>query len=176
MRRGELLSLKWFQVQIANVNEPYIEITQAKNNKKRFIPLNEDMVSLFEQLRSNRQESDSVFLNYRNEPLKFIDNQFRNTLEKAGIEDFRFHDLRHTFASHYVMSGGDLLSLKEILGHSDLKMVERYSHLSSSYKSQMINNLSGRFSRWQKFATYLPPEKKSENLLEKNEALSWLVT
>ncbi|UCF64811.1 MAG: tyrosine-type recombinase/integrase, partial [bacterium] len=66
-------------------------------------------------------------------------------LEKSGISDFKFHDLRHTFASHYVMNGGDLISLKYILGHSTLKMVERYSHLTSSYRVKMMNNLRGKF-------------------------------
>jgi integrase len=99
-----------------------------------------------------------------------VDTLFKNALRKAGIKDFRFHDLRHTFASHYVMSGGDLLSLKEILGHSDLKMVERYSHLASAYKSKMINNLTGKFTAEKKFATYLPPEGKREDFTKKVEA------
>ena len=71
---------------------------------------------------------------------------FVNALKRAGIEDFRFHDLRHTFASHYVMNGGDLLALKEILGHSDMKMVERYAHLASAHKRRQINNLKGKFT------------------------------
>ncbi|MBN1472388.1 MAG: tyrosine-type recombinase/integrase [Syntrophaceae bacterium] len=67
-------------------------------------------------------------------------------LTRAWITDFRFHDLRHTFASHYIMSGGDMLSLKEILGHSNMKIVKRYTHLASAHKHRQINNLKGKFS------------------------------
>ena len=61
--------------------------------------------------------------------------------DESHISDFRFHDLRHTFASHFVMSGGDHLSLKEILGHKSMKMVERYAHLASAHKRNMVNKL-----------------------------------
>ena len=81
----------------------------------------------------------------------------------SEIEDFRFHDLRHTFASHYVMSGGDLLSLRDILGHSNLKMVERYSHLGSAYKQRMINYLNRSFSECHLSVTLEPEDKDLEN-------------
>ncbi len=54
-------------------------------------------------------------------------------LERAGIRDFRFHDLRHTFASWYMMSGGDLYELSKLLGHSNIKMTERYADLARAH-------------------------------------------
>ena len=57
-----------------------------------------------------------------------LNNGFKAALKRAGIEDFRFHDLRHTFASHFVMRGGDLKALQEILGHKTLTMTMRYAH------------------------------------------------
>jgi len=143
MRLGEILSLKWDQIHIDAVLEPYIEIAETKNNKKRFVPLNDDMVDLMESLKNNN--SRFVFLGVRGEPLKSVTKPFANALKRAGIKDFKFHDLRHTFASHYVMNGGDLLALKEILGHSNLKMVERYAHLATAHKRRQINNLNGKF-------------------------------
>ena len=67
-------------------------------------------------------------------PLKSVEQPFTKALNKAGIEDFKFHDLRHTFASHYVMNGTDFLAFKEILGYSNSKIVERYAHLASAHK------------------------------------------
>ena len=144
MRLGEILSLRWNQVHLENMIDPTIEITTSKNNKKRFIPLNEDMISLMKNIRT-KSDSDYVFIGERGEPLRSIRNTFNLAVENADIKDFKFHDLRHTFASHYLMSGGDLLSLKEILGHSDLKMVQRYTHLASKYKRKMINKLNRKF-------------------------------
>lgn len=143
MRLGEILSVQWEHVHIDRVIEPYIEITKSKNNKKRFVPLNEDMVGLLQSLRNNN--SQFVFLGIHGVPLKSVRKPFEGALKRAGISDFRFHDLRHTFASHYVMNGGDLLALKEILGHSNMKMVERYAHLAAAHKLRQINNLNGKF-------------------------------
>ncbi len=62
-----------------------------------------------------------------------MDRSFETVLEKAGIGDFRFHDLRHTFASWYLMNGGDLYELAKILGHSNIKMTERYAKLGKKH-------------------------------------------
>ncbi len=66
---------------------------------------------------------------------------FGTALKKAEIRDFRFHDLRHTFAFHLVMAGVDLISVKELLGHKSLSMTMRYSHLSPSHKRKAVNTL-----------------------------------
>jgi integrase len=62
-----------------------------------------------------------------------VDRSFETVLEKGGIEDFRFHDLRHTFANWYMMNGGDLYELAKILGHSNMKMTERYAKLGKKH-------------------------------------------
>ena len=151
MRMRELLTLKWDQVHIENVIQPYLEIKVTKNNKKRFIELNDDMVALFKSLPRKRPEY--VFFSRSGRPLKSVRKPFITALEKAGIEDFRFHDLRHTFASHYLMNGGDLMSLKDLLGHSSMRMVMRYAHLTGSYRREMVNKLNGKFSICHLFAT-----------------------
>ena len=65
---------------------------------------------------------------------------FERTIKKAWIEDLKFHDLRHIFTSHFIMNGGDLMSLRDILGNSNLKMVERYSHLAPFFKKNPVDN------------------------------------
>jgi site-specific recombinase XerD len=147
MRLGELLNLKWAHVHIDHVIDPYIEIEISKNNKKRFVPLNSEMVELLSALRAKARGPEHVFLSIRGKPLQSVEKPFLRALKEANISDFRWHDLRHTFASHFVMNGGDLLALKEILGHSSLQMVQRYAHLSAAHKREQINNLSGKFTK-----------------------------
>jgi integrase len=68
-----------------------------------------------------------------------VEGSFETILEMAGIEDFRFHDLRHTFASWYMMNGGDLYELAKILGHSNIKMTERYAKLAKTHLAKTGN-------------------------------------
>jgi integrase len=72
-----------------------------------------------------------------------VKTAFNAALRRAGIEDCRFHDLRHTFASHFIMRGGDLKSLQELLGHADIKTTMRYAHLSKAHKEKAVNLLNG---------------------------------
>src|SRR5437588_9348718 len=67
---------------------------------------------------------------------------FLNACSRAGITDLHFHDLRHTFASQFVMAGGDLYILKEILGHKSITMTQRYAHLSPAYKIKAIDRMN----------------------------------
>ena len=72
-----------------------------------------------------------------------VEGSFDDLLERAEIKDFRFHDLRHTFASWYMMNGGDLYELAKILGHSNIKMTERYAKLAKTAYCQNQQHGSG---------------------------------
>jgi len=145
MRHGEIVNLKWSQVHIDHVIDPYIQLDHTKNNKKRFVPLNETMINLLNNLRSESKHETYVFPGKYGNKLIRTTKPFKNSLKNAKIKNLRFHDLRHTFASHFIMSGGDLLTLKEILGHSTMRMVERYAHLASAHKRKQVNNLNSVF-------------------------------
>ncbi len=75
-------------------------------------------------------------------PLKDIKTGFKAACRRAKLKDFRFHDLRHTFASHLVMNGVDLAAVKELLGHKTLTMTLRYAHLSPSHKAKAVDILA----------------------------------
>jgi integrase len=113
---------------------------------------------MVELLRSlERSDSDYVFLSARGRRLKSIKNAFQDASRQTGILNFRFHDLRHTFASHFIVNGGDLITLKEILGHSSMKMVERYAYLAAAYKRRQVNSINGMFSKRPLYASSETP-------------------
>ena len=87
--------------------------------------------------------SPYVFWHDNGKPYDDIKHSFNKVLKRAGIKDFCFHDLRHTFASWLVMQGIDLTTVKELLGHKSISMTLRYSHLAPSHKQKAIEALDG---------------------------------
>ncbi len=82
-----------------------------------------------------------VFFNVTGKPLGDVKRSFDAALRRAGIRDFRFHDLRHTFASHLVMAGVDLTTTSRLLGHKSLTMTLRYSHLAPDHMARAMDTL-----------------------------------
>ena len=137
MRRREILSLRWSDV---DLRQRIMTLTKTKNNERRILPIN---AQLAEVLRSipRHVESPYVFCDRDGRPYERIDNGFRRACKRAGIGDCRFHDLRHTFASHLVMRGANLWSVQELLGHKTGKMTVRYTHLSTLHLQETVSLL-----------------------------------
>jgi site-specific recombinase XerD len=85
--------------------------------------------------------SELIFANKAGGKLSAIRNSFKDACKRAGISDLHFHDLRHSYASHWVMSGGDLYVLKNILGHKSIVMTQRYAHLYPEFKRAAVNRM-----------------------------------
>jgi len=139
MRRGEILSLTWPQVR-----NGFIYLHKTKTNEARQIPINNTLRSLFNSI-PRHIKSEYVFCDSEGKPYKDIKRSFNTTLRKANIEDFRFHDLRHTFASQLVMRGASLKDVQEFLGHKNISMTMRYAHLSQAHKKAAICLLDDNF-------------------------------
>lgn len=145
MRRGELLSLKWEQIR-----NGFIYLKETKSMKARHIPINDCVAAVFKELRKKNQlKYEYVFCDSQGKRLYEVKRSFAAACRRAGLEDFHFHDLRHTFASQLVMNGVDLKAVQELLGHADLTMTLRYSHLSQAHLQNavaVLNNLgTGHF-------------------------------
>lgn len=139
MRKQEVLNLKWEQIRGG-----FIYLSKTKTDEARQIPINDDLAELLKTNRKRDQlKFEYIFCDKKGSPFNDIKRSFKATLRRAGIQDFRFHDLRHTFASHFVMRGGSLKELQEILGHKSMTMTLRYAHLSQEHKKKAVNLLNG---------------------------------
>ncbi len=98
-------------------------------------------------LAIGRADSPWVFCKKNGERYGNIRKAFEGARKRAGIVDFRFHDLRHTFASHLVMAGVDLRTIQELLGHKSFEMTLRYAHLSPEHKKAALDTLCKRLVR-----------------------------
>lgn len=138
MRRGELFGLKWSEVQLSQ-QFLTVHASNAKSGKGRHIPLNKEAFSVLSDWKEQGFSSTYVFEGEKDKPLTDIKKAWNKLLEDAQIHNFRFHDLRHHFASKLVMAGVDLNTVRELLGHSDLKMTLRYAHLAPEHKAAAVN-------------------------------------
>ncbi len=141
MRREEILSLKWEQI-----NHGFIFLAggMVKSGKGRQIPINDRLDEILRQLRQRNQlKSEYVFCDSQGRRFHEVKRSFNGACRRAGLEDFHFHDLRHTFASHLVMNGAGLKAVQELLGHADLTMTMRYAHLSQGHLQEAVAMLNG---------------------------------
>ena len=120
----------------------------TKNGERREIPINATLRETLEELyrgtkeRPRRIDVPWVFYDpSTGKPYKSVKRSFASACRRAKIKDFHFHDLRHTFASHLVMAGVDLTTVKELLGHKTLTMTLRYAHLAPSHKVKAVDIL-----------------------------------
>jgi integrase len=132
MRRGEIFRLEWRDILY---NEGLIVVrARLKKGKIRYVPMQPELAEEIRRYPAVLGE-DRIL---PPEPgatsgRQRADKSFADVLDRADIRDFRFHDLRHTFASWYMMSGGDLYELSKLLGHSNIKMTERYAELAQAH-------------------------------------------
>ncbi|RAP34648.1 recombinase [Legionella quinlivanii] len=142
LRRGELFNLTWDMIDLS-AKSIFIDGGITKNSSSRFIPLNDEAYSILKQLYQNKAaDSTLIFPSKGNQPFNHVKRSWASLLEQANISQFRWHDLRHHFASKLVMAGVDLNTVRELLGHSDIKMTLRYAHLAPEYKISAVNKIN----------------------------------
>ncbi|OGF48618.1 MAG: hypothetical protein A2231_11535 [Candidatus Firestonebacteria bacterium RIFOXYA2_FULL_40_8] len=142
MRRGEILKLKRTDVDFKQ-GTITVRSENAKSGMLRVIPLNNILTkALRDVIIDSNIQSEYVFCHKDGTPYREVRRKtFDRALKDAKIDNFRFHDLRHTFASHLVMNGVDLVTVKELLGHKSIEMTLRYSHLSGDHKRLAVVTL-----------------------------------
>ena len=132
LRRGELLGLTWDRVDLLNKVLTVVGST-SKSGQTRHVPLNDEALSVLKKWREQNPDAVRVF---------YIDTGFksawRTLLNASEIAKFRWHDLRHHFASKLAQAGVPLNTIRELLGHASLAMTIRYAHLAPDQKREAV--------------------------------------
>ena len=138
LRRANVTGLTWEQVDLAR-KLAWIHPDQAKARKAIAVPLNDTAMQV---LRSQKGRHPVFVFTFRaNKVLQVSGAAWYRALKRAGIEDFRWHDLRHTWASWHVQNGTPLFALQELAGWETEKMVRRYAHLAAGHLAVYANNV-----------------------------------
>jgi integrase len=152
MRKGEILNLTWENV---DLQRDRITLHETKNGERRVVPLVSRASELLKELNKIRIIGTTLLFpsgiqrngTLRNPPSYkpiHIRKAWLTALNKAEIEDFRFHDLRHSAASYLAMNGASLAEIAEVLGHKTLQMVKRYAHLSEAHTADVVERMNNK--------------------------------
>lgn len=137
MRRGELFSLTWTSV---NFESKTITVggDTAKTSETRHIPMNAETLNTLKAWKDQSGESAFVFPGLEGGRMEDVKSAWLKLLKEACIAGFRWHDMRHDFASRLVMAGVPLNTVRDLLGHTDIKMTLRYAHLAPDVKAAAV--------------------------------------
>lgn len=140
LRFGEIVNLRW-----NDIKGKFITLEETKNGDVRILPMTEQVIAYFTDLSVSKTNHDFVFRSkdpLKRHPASMIRKAFKRVLELSGIKDFKFHDLRHTAASHLGMNGATQGELMAILGHRSPTMTKRYAHYSSGHLATLLQKTS----------------------------------
>jgi integrase len=162
MRRGEQYRLRWEDV---NCRLGIITIPRSKHGERRYIPINSAAKIALEVLQRQTDGSGYVVPGAKAPRNKDPRRTFEAAVKESGILNFRYHDIRHTFASRLVMAGVDLRTVQELMGHKTVAMTIRYSHLAPSHQRDQLTPEPAIFksilippSKLNKFTRIMVPE------------------
>ncbi|WP_115529957.1 site-specific integrase [Xanthomonas campestris] len=140
LRRGELFGLTWSHTNLAT-KVLTVAAGNAKSGRTRHVPLNSEALQVLSNWRLQSNGTGLVFPNPAGRRFDNIQTSWERLATAADLIAFRFHDLRHSFASKLVMRGVDLNTVRELLGHSDIKMTLRYAHLAPDKLAEAVSRL-----------------------------------
>jgi integrase len=143
-RKGELVTLTWPQVDLGRA---LVTLHETKNGEPRSIPLTGPAVDVIRAHAKVVRLTPLVFP--RQDGRRPVDIRYAwyQALRQAGIDQFRFHDLRHSAASYLAMNGASLVEIADVLGHKTLAMVQRYAHLSEGHTRGVLDRMTSAMFR-----------------------------
>lgn len=150
MRRSEILRLRWLDL---DLNDKRALLPQTKNGKARIVYLNRLALQAIEFLPVSEKTKPTDRIFPPDVKPQRVSVRFLRICRRLGIEDFHFHDLRHTTASWARMKGADIHTVAKLLGHDDLRMAARYQHLSPEFLADAVGKLDEAFELCHQYVT-----------------------
>jgi integrase len=141
-RRNELCRLRWQDV---DLDRGMLRLAKTKNKQPRSLPLVGQVLTLVQAYATRKPHPLWLFPRQDGQQPVLIEQAWRTARTRAGLVDFRFHDLRHTCASYLAMSGASLLDIATILGHKKLDVVRRYAHLTDAHTQGTLERMAQLF-------------------------------
>ena len=139
-RYSEITNLTWKNVDMIHRQFHFLD---TKNGEDRGVAITSDVYNELKQFKKIQNiKSDKVFATKDGKTVIYLRGQFEKALKLAKINDFHFHDLRHTAASYLAKGGASLLEIATILGHKTLQMVQRYAHLTKNHTATVLENMN----------------------------------
>ncbi len=140
LRRGEVFNLRWEDISFGK-SLVTVRGENAKSGKTRHVPLNDEAFMVLKKWKTKLDQTGFVFPADSGDKLTDVKKSWATLMDLAGLKKFRWHDMRHHFASRLVMAGVDLNTVRELLGHSTLEMTLRYAHLAPEHKAEAVSRL-----------------------------------
>ena len=142
MRQGEIMGLTWDAVDLPKGRAI---LHETKNGERRAVSLTGHALELIKELNKVRRIDSKLLFPSKDKAIQKpmdLRSPWETAVKKAGLDDFHFHDLRHTAASYFAMNGASLAEIAEILGHKTLQMVKRYAHLSEGHTAKVVESMN----------------------------------
>jgi integrase len=145
MRSGEIMGLTW---DVVDLNRGRAILHETKNGERRAVAITGHALDVLKDMGKVRRIDTGLLFPSKEitpqKPQKPIDLRapWLAALKKADIQDFKFHDLRHSAASYLAMNGASLAEIAEVLGHKTLQMVKRYAHLSEGHTARVVESMN----------------------------------
>lgn len=147
MRQGEIMGLTWDTI---DLNQGRAILHETKNGERRAVAVTGHALEVLKELSKVRQiDCNLLFPTKKNTPQKpqkpmDLRSPWESAVKKAELQDFKFHDLRHSAASYLAMNGASLAEIAEVLGHKTLQMVKRYAHLSEGHTARVVASMNDK--------------------------------
>jgi integrase len=146
MRKGEILNLKKSDVVLGDIRG-FISLRDTKNGDNRKVPLTNELTDFFKQVINDVSYSEFIFSGVNGKPLTDISGSWENTCKRAGIENLRIHDLRHTYCTRMSHEGINPFTTMQIVGHKDTKTARRYNNPTEEHVLSAMSKVTRQFSR-----------------------------